>query len=290
MLNAITVDVEEYFHAANLAPVVPRWNWRSQESRVEASTDRVLALFDRCEVKGTFFILGHSARRFPALVQRIAASGHEIASHGYAHRIAYEQTPAQFSRDVRIAKALLEDISGKTVIGYRAPNFSIVDENDWAYDVLIENGYLYDSSRYPIKHPRYANTSKSRMPELLTRERGSIHLFPLATAELEMFGSTLRIPVAGGAYWRILPRALMNWGLTRVQDKENAWSTCYFHPWELDSGQPRFRQLSLTSKLRHYTGLGGYEKTLEFFLRRYRFDTIRKAAEQSFGPDVFDTR
>ncbi len=287
MLNAISVDVEEYFHAANLEPAVGRRGWDRLESRVEAATDRVLELFERCGAKGTFFILGYCARRHPNLVRRIAAAGHEIASHGYAHRIAYQQTPLQFSRDVRIAKSLLEDISGHAVLGYRAPNFSITNKNQWAYDALIEAGYRYDSSRYPIRHPRYTNIEKSRTPELLSRPNGSIYIFPLATASIELFGSEFRLPVAGGAYWRIFPKSLMAWGLKRIRDKENSWGTCYFHPWELDPGQPRFDELSLTSKLRHYTGVSEYEATLEYFLRRFEFGTLQKAAEQSFGPNVW---
>lgn len=290
MLNAISVDVEEYFHAANLEPAVGRRGWDRLDSRVVYATDRVLALFDRCGVKGTFFILGYCARRHPELVRRIAEAGHEIASHGYAHRIAYHQTPAQFHRDIRISKELLEDISGEEVLGYRAPNFSITNKNEWAYDALIEAGYLYDSSRYPIRHPRYTNIEKSREPELLTRDKGRIYIFPLATAKLEIFGSELRLPVAGGAYWRIFPKFLMAWGLRRIRDKEKSWGTCYFHPWELDPGQPRYDELSLISKLRHYTGVAEYENILEYFLKRFDFGTIKKAAEQSFGPDVFSPK
>jgi polysaccharide deacetylase family protein (PEP-CTERM system associated) len=287
MLNAISVDVEEYFHAANLETVVGPAQWWRQESRVEASTDIVLELFSRLGIRGTFFVLGHSARRHPQMVKKIAVAGHEIASHGYGHRLAYTQQQKQFFRDVHRTKRLLEDLTGNEVIGYRAPNFSITDKNPWAYDTLIEAGYRYDSSRYPIYHPRYANQRKPRTPEKLECRGGSIYVLPLATTELSLLGRVLRIPLGGGAYWRLLPRSVMNWGLQRIIEKEKQWFTCYIHPWELDPLQPVFNELSPLTKLRHYGGITGFERTLEHFFNQFSFGPLREAAEQTFGANAF---
>ena len=279
MLNVISVDVEEYFHAANLQPVAGPSRWRSLPSRVEASTDTVLELFERNKVRGTFFILGYCARRYPQMVKNIAKAGHEIASHGYGHRIAYLQTPMQFSRDVRIAKHLLEDISGAEVIGYRAPNFSITEKNPWAHDCLIQSGYRYDSSCYPVWHPRYANTAQPLIPDVLTRNSGSIVRFPLAVARLNVFGKELRFPVAGGAYWRLLPRWYNLWGLQRI-NKEQRWFTTYFHPWELDTKQPAFSELPLKTRIRHYGGTRRFGTTIEYYLDRFSFAPFSEVAEQ----------
>lgn len=283
MLNAISVDVEEYFHAANLAPVAGPSKWRGLPSRVVPSTQAVLDLFAKHNTRGTFFILGYCARRYPQLVKDIAAAGHEIASHGYGHRIAYLQTPKQFARDVRIAKNILEDLSGQRVIGYRAPNFSITDRNLWAYDALIESGYLYDSSTYPIWHPRYANSARSTVPEMLHRSAGSLYSFPLAVAETRVGNKVFRLPVAGGAYWRLLSKTYCAWGLQRINSQGN-WFTSYFHPWELDNGQPVFSNLPLKTRIRHYGGIAKYGSTIAYFLRRFSFGPIRDAARQSF-PD-----
>ncbi len=275
MLNVISVDVEEYFHAANLQPVADPSRWRSLPSRVEPSTRAVLDLFERSNVRATFFILGYCARRYPQLVKDIASAGHEIASHGYGHRIAYQQTPRQFLRDVRIAKQLLEDLTGEEVLGYRAPNFSITSRNQWAYDALIEAGYRYDSSRYPVWHPRYANTAQSVEPELIKRENGSIACFPLAVAPLRLLGREIRLPVAGGAYWRLLPRWFNMFGLRRIE-AEGRWFTSYFHPWEIDGEQPYFKQLPFRTRLRHYGAVSRFESIVEYYLKRFDFAPLKE--------------
>lgn len=286
MLNVISVDVEEYFHAANLESAIGPARWHSQQSRVDYSTRKVLEIFARHNVRATFFILGYSARRFPTLVRDIAAAGHEIASHGYGHRLAYSQSPKMFFRDVRRTKLLLEDISGMTVLGYRAPNFSILTENEWAYDALIEAGYLYDSSLYPVWHPRYANLGKSTLPQVMHRTGGKLYIFPLAVWTIHAGAKEFRLPVAGGAYWRFFPVALLKHGLTRINKTPASWFTCYFHPWEVDPDQPVIHQLSLLTKLRHYGGIARFEKRLDYFLSAFSYVPLREAAEQTFGNEI----
>ncbi len=283
MLNIISVDVEEYFHAENIASVIGRNRWHTMNSRVEDSTRRVLRLLDRTNTRGTFFILARVARTNPQLIKDIASAGHEIASHGYAHRLAYEQTPEQFSRDIVRSKQMLEDLISKPVYGYRAPNFSITSKNEWAYDKLIEAGYRYDSSRYPVWHPRYANLNKSVKPEIISRASGQIYVFPLAVSVVHILGKELRLPVAGGAYWRLLPKAFLIWGLRRAQSKEPGWFTCYFHPWEFDPEQPVVNGLSLFSKLRHYGCIRPFEQKAEDLLRLFKFAPFCEAGKQFFG-------
>lgn len=275
MKNAISVDVEEYYHAANLDAVAGPAKWHTLPKRTKASTEQILEIFDRRGIRATFFILGCVATKHPELVRVIANAGHEIASHGYAHRIAYEQTPRQFARDVRRAKLLLEDLSGSEVVGYRAPSFSITDQNPWAYDALIASGYRYDSSLYPVKHPRYGNSAKSLFPFFLKRDVGQLLILPLAVSPVRLFGRDLRLPVAGGAYWRIFPRPYLRWALKRINAMSSHPFICYFHPWELDPGQPYYRELPFLTKVRHYTGLSRFPETIEYFLKHFEFDSIR---------------
>ena len=271
MHNAFTVDVEDYYHATNMDAVVGPARWHEMPSRVVYSTSKLLDTLDKYDVKGTFFILGYVARRQPGLVKKIAAAGHEVASHGYGHRLAYLQTPEEFSRDVNRAKCLLEDISGQTVRGYRAPNFSILPKNAWAYDKLLEAGYQYDSSVYPVKHPRYGNTGQSREPFTIKRESGILRVFPLATAKVSLLGQDIHLPIAGGAYWRLLPKSYLSWGLRRVNEKESMFCNCYIHPWELDAEQPVFSELPALTRLRHYGGIKKFEEKLCYFLEQFEF-------------------
>jgi polysaccharide deacetylase family protein (PEP-CTERM system associated) len=283
MLNVISIDVEEYFHAANLAAVVDSSKWSSMPSRVNYSTHKVMELLARTNTTATFFILGSVAQKSPQLVREIAQAGHEVASHGFGHQLSYEQTPAQFFNDVHYTKQMLEDLSGKPVRGYRAPNFSIKDGNAWAYDKLIEAGYRYDSSRYPIWHPRYANQDKSTKPEIVSREKGKLYIFPLAVDVVRVLGRELRLPVAGGAYWRLFPKACVLWGLRGIQTKEPGWFTCYFHPWELDPDQPFFNNLSFLTKLRHYGCIKTFERKAEQILLSFKFGPCCEAGKQCFG-------
>ncbi len=281
--HALSVDVEEYFHATNLESVAPPARWHAMPKRVEYCTRKVLDVLARHNVRATFFVLGYCARRFPGMVRDIVKDGHELASHGYSHRLVYTQTPRAFYRDVYRTKRLLEDISGEAVWGYRAPSFSIRENNLWAYDVLVEAGYRYDSSLYPAPHPRYGNPHRKRSPEILHRNKGDLIVFPLAVRALRIFGKDLCLGVAGGAYWRILPRWYIAWNLRNIVQDEQLWFTCYFHPWELDAEQPVAGGLPFLTKVRHYGGLSQFEKKIDYFLSRFSFVSLREAARQTLG-------
>ncbi len=280
MVNSISVDVEEYFHAANLEPYIGRKKWPQMPSRVESSTKEVLDIFDACNTKGTFFVLGYVGRRFPSLVKEIVKRGHEIGSHGFRHHLAYEQTPNAFYRDISTSKKLLEDISGQPVLGYRAPNFSITDRNPWAYDKLLEAGYLYDSSVYPTWHPRYTNLGKPR--HSYTLESG-LHVFPLAVGNINLLRGNIPLPVAGGAYWRLLPRWYNSFGLNRISNYDKWPFHCYFHPWEIDAGQPQVSGMPFKTKLRHYGRTATFGRRLEYFLKTFSFAPIKEVGKQTFG-------
>jgi polysaccharide deacetylase family protein (PEP-CTERM system associated) len=248
--NAITVDVEDYFHASAFDRVVPRSAWDDYESRVVANTHRLLDLFDEQNVKGTFFVLGWVAKKFPELVREIAARGHELASHGYHHQLVYMLTPAQFRDDIRRAKGTIEQAGGTRVRGYRAPSFSIVRSSLWALDLLIEEGHTYDASIFPIHHDRYGIADAPRAAHVIQRGSGSI---------VELPGSTVRIgstnyPIAGGGYFRLFPYAATKWGISRVNSREGEPVVLYIHPWEVDPDQPRL-EASRTTQLRHHAGI-----------------------------------
>lgn len=281
----ISVDVEDFFHATNLDQIIGPSRWHAIPRRVEESTGRVLDLFDRCDTKGTFFVLGYSARRAPQLVREIAKRGHEVASHGYGHRLAYTLSERSFFRDVYRTKHLLEQLIGAPVIGYRAPNFSIRDSNAWAYDALIAAGYRYDSSLYPVWHPRYANIGKPATPFLVRRPGGTLGVVPLATWEIAVGGRRIHLPVAGGAYWRTLPRIYSSLGLRSIVKSGRPYC-CYFHPWELDAGQPVFKQLPFITRLRHYGGTARFESRLEYFLRRFKFTSLRELLPYLFDESL----
>lgn len=282
MRNTFTIDVEEYYHAANLEPVAGPRLWRRLESRVEGSTDRLLDLLAEHDAKATFFILGSVADRHPDLIRRIHHAGHEIASHGHAHRLAYSQTPRQFARDVRRVKHRLEDLIGEQVYGYRAPNFSIQDQNTWAYDTLIEAGYTYDSSLFPVRHHRYANAHKSRSPFVIQRASGNLFIFPLATFRAHFGKWSLNLPIAGGAYWRLFPTFLFTKAIARVNQVEGLGCNCYTHPWEIDAGQPYYHALPWLQRIRHYGGASRLEHKLAKILSTFSFGSIRDTAGQFF--------
>ena len=268
-VNAMTIDVEDYFHVSVFDGVVPRRQWESLESRVCANTDRILEIFEEQHVRATFFILGWVAERFPDLVRRIAWAGHEIASHGYAHRLVYDQTPAAFRDDVRRAKALLESTAGVQVLGFRAPSYSITPRSLWALDVLIEEGYTYDTSIFPIHHDRYGIPLSARHPYWIHRASGSI---------LEIPGSTLRwngmnLPIGGGGYFRLLPYAWTRWGISQLNREEQRPAVFYLHPWEIDPDQPRLRTSTL-GRMRHYGGLDQTEQRLRQLLSEFAFGPL----------------
>ncbi len=270
VVNAITVDVEDYFHVSVFDGVVPRHQWDQLESRVCANTDRLLAIFEEHQVRGTFFVLGWVAARFPDLVRRIASLGHEIASHGYAHRLVYDQTPQAFREDVRKAKNILEEIVGTRVAGFRAPSYSITPRSLWALDTLIEEGHAYDASIFPIHHDRYGIPLSARHPYWIHRGAGSI---------LEIPGSTLRrqglnLPFGGGAYFRLFPYAWTRGGILRLNRDEKRAAVFYLHPWEIDPDQPRMHSSAL-STYRHYTNLHKTEERLRRLLSEFAFAPLR---------------
>ncbi len=287
MLHSLSVDVEEYFHASNIEAVAPARSWYRLPSRVEAFTHRALDLFDRCKIRSTFFVLGSVARRHPNLIKEIRNRGHELGSHGYSHRLAFAQTPAQFSREVIRSKRVLEDISGHSVLGFRAPNFSIRNDNTWAYDALIEAGYKYDSSLYPTWHPRYSNLNREVESSFITREQGRLLILPLAVAKIPFLGKELRLPCAGGAYWRLLPFQYNFCLLRSIAKHRSEGFHCYFHPWELDDQQPVFTRLSFLTRFRHYGGARRFEARIEKMANSFRFAPLREVATELHGPNVW---
>jgi len=269
--NALTVDVEDYFHVAAFAPNIQRDSWSSRESRVVGNTQKLLDIFAQFDVRGTFFVLGWVAERHPQLVRDIAARGHEIACHGFSHRLVYEQSPQEFYEETLRAKSLLEDITGSAVLGYRAASYSIVRKSLWALDILVELGFAYDSSIFPVRHDRYGIPDAERAPHRMSTPAGkSIVEWPLATARV--FGC--RIPVAGGGYFRLLPYWLSRWGLASINRRDLQPFIFYLHPWEIDPKQPRV-SASWLSRFRHYTNLGQCEERLRRVLGEFRFGTAR---------------
>jgi polysaccharide deacetylase family protein (PEP-CTERM system associated) len=269
VVNAMSIDVEDYFHVSVFDGIVPRREWERMESRVVANTTRLLNLFDEFNVRSTFFVLGWVADRHPELVRTIAARGHEVASHGYAHRLIYDQTPGAFRDDVRRAKQLLEDAAGRRVVGYRAPSYSITPRSLWALDVLIEEGYEYDSSIFPIRHDRYGIPVSDRRPYAIERPQGTLIEVPGSTTP---FGP-VNLPVAGGGYFRILPYWWTHWGIQRVNQLEHRPAVFYLHPWEIDPDQPRLAAGRL-GRFRHYRNLDKTEARLRQLLTDFRFDTM----------------
>lgn len=260
-LTAFSTDVEDYFQTEAFRGVFPRHRWEEAEDRTQASVDRLLGLLEKNDVKGTFFVLGWSARRHPELVRRIADRGHEVASHGFAHELIYNQDAESFRRDVREARKLLQDLSGQEVLGYRAPSYTIVHRTRWALEVLAEEGYAYDSSVFPIKRLRYGMPDAPRVPHRIELPGGgSIAEFPLPTARIGFFN----VPATGGAYLRLLPLAFQRW-VVRNKIRSREPLVLNIHPWELDADQPRFR-LSRRSMFTHYHNLEDTGARLEAIL------------------------
>jgi polysaccharide deacetylase family protein (PEP-CTERM system associated) len=269
IVNAMTVDVEDYFHVSAFDNVVSRARWDSFESRVSGNTDRLLELFDRANVRATFFVLGWVAERFPALVRRIADLGHEVASHSYNHQLLYMLTPRQFREDIRAARVAIEDAAGVRVVGFRAPSYSVIESSLWTLDVLIEEGFAYDSSIFPIHHDRYGIPGSPRHPHVLRRANGSLWEVPGSTVRL----GRLNLPIGGGGYFRQFPYAWTRWGIDRVNRVEQQPVTFYMHPWELDPEQPRM-PVGAATRVRHYRGLERTADRLARLLQDFRFDSV----------------
>lgn len=270
MLNALTVDVEDYYHVSAFESVVRFEDWDRYDSRVEHNTHRILNLLDESETTATFFVLGWIAERQPKLVQAIYDRGHEVASHGYAHQRVYTQTPGQFREETRRSKRILEDIIGRTVIGYRAASYSITAKSLWAVDILREEGFRYDSSIFPIRHDRYGIPGSQRFCHVLNGPGESrLVEFPASTLRL----ARVNIPIAGGGYLRLLPYAFTRWSIRQLNEHEHQPALVYVHPWEIDPEQPRIRA-NAASRFRHYLNLNRVEERLTCLLGDFRFGSM----------------
>jgi polysaccharide deacetylase family protein (PEP-CTERM system associated) len=276
IVNAFTVDVEDYFQVAALASAISRESWSAREYRVEGNTERLLALLARRRVRGTFFVLGWVAERSPALVRRIAAAGHEIACHGFSHELIYRQSQSVFREETSRSKRHLEDLLGVAVTGYRAASFSITRESLWALDVLIDLGFQYDSSVFPIRHDRYGIPGASPEPgRLLAPSKRSLVEFPMSAASF----MGVQVPVSGGGYFRILPYWVTRAGLRQINGSDGRPFTFYLHPWEVDPQQPRV-EVGWFSRFRHYTNLDKCEARLERLLGDFSFGSMREVLEK----------
>ncbi|MCU7369779.1 DUF3473 domain-containing protein [Paucibacter sp. O1-1] len=268
--NAMTIDVEDYFQVSAFAPYIARSDWDARECRVERNVERILALLEASDTHATFFTLGWVAQRYPALVRRIVAGGHELASHGYGHERASDLSPEAFRSDITRAKALLEDIGGRPVLGYRAPSFSIGKGNLWAFDELLAAGYRYSSSVYPIQHDHYGMPDSPRFA------------YPVREGLLEVPVTTLRLggknlPSSGGGYFRLLPYALSRWLIAQVNRVDQQSAVFYFHPWEIDVDQPRVTGIDAKTRFRHYVNIPRTEARIARLLQDFawgRMDEI----------------
>jgi len=271
ILNAMTIDVEDYFHVLAFDRVINRALWDELPRRVEQNTNRLLEIFADTRTKATFFTLGWVAERHPGLIRRIASEGHELASHGYAHIRADRQNRNEFRDDVRKAKLLLEDATGTVVRGYRAPTFSIAKDNWWAFQILSEEGYTYSSSVFPIRHDLYGTSNLPRIA--FVSEPSRVLELPLATVRLLRFN----FPCAGGGYFRLLPYGISRWAIRRVNSRDGVPCVFYLRPWEIDPGQPRQYNALLKSSFRHYTNLHRTEDRLRRVLRDFSWGRMDQA-------------
>jgi polysaccharide deacetylase family protein (PEP-CTERM system associated) len=262
--NALTIDVEDYFQVSALAPYIPREQWDSRECRVERNVERILMMLAEGQTRATFFTLGWVAERYPQLVRRIVAGGHELASHGYGHQRASDLSEAEFSADISSAKKLLEDISGEEVKGYRAPSFSIGEGNLWAFDCLARAGYRYSSSIYPIRHDHYGMPDA---PRFAHQVRDGLLELPVTTLRY----CDRNWPASGGGYFRLLPYALSRWLLQKVNQRDQQPAIFYFHPWEIDAAQPRVAGISAKVRFRHYVNLRHTEGRIRRLLGDFRW-------------------
>ena len=323
MFNILTIDIEDYFQVHALSSVIKYEDWDKFECRIERNTDRILEILDSVrspqKVQGTFFVLGWIAERYPDLVRRIQKGGHEIACHGYAHKLIYDQSKEEFRNDIKKAKAIIEDITGSEVIGYRAPNYSITNKSQWAFEILAEEGFKYDSSIFPIRHDFYGMPNAPRFPFIISLNGNNNFEFSVLDFEeqqhrttsapnnllthslinsvgnstlkthnsnslIEFPISTVRIlgqniPISGGGYFRLFPYPLIKKGLKRINEVEQKPFIFYMHPWEIDPDQPRINGLSSRSKFRHYVNLNKTENKFKRLLGDFQFSTVRDLIE-----------
>jgi polysaccharide deacetylase family protein (PEP-CTERM system associated) len=267
--NAMTIDVEDYFQVSAFAPHIARDSWADRECRVEANVDRILGILDDGAVVATFFTLGWIAERYPQLVRRIVDGGHELASHGYGHLRASDQSESAFSEDITSSKKILEDIGGQAVHGYRAPSFSIGPANLWALDALQQAGYRYSSSIYPIVHDHYGMPDAPRFAFYPNGDQGLLEV-PITTVRL----MKRNLPAGGGGYFRLMPYAMSRWMMRQVNQQDRQPAIFYFHPWELDPGQPRQQGLEWKTRFRHYVNLDRMDGRIRALTRDFAWDRM----------------
>jgi len=276
IVNSLSIDVEDYFQVSAMAPHIERSRWESMPCRVERNVQRLLQLLERHGARATFFTLGWIGERHPAVVRAIVDAGHELASHGYSHERASDQSPSDFSADIRRAKSLLEDIAGAPVVGYRAPSFSIGSGNLWAFDSIAEAGYRYSSSVYPVRHDHYGMPDAPRFPYRL---RNGLLEIPVTTTRV--WGRNL--PAGGGGYFRLAPYRVSRWAINRVNETERRPAIFYLHPWEIDADQPRIDGVGMKTRFRHYVNLHRTEARLARLLGDFRWDCMRSVFAAEAG-------
>ena len=268
--NALTIDLEDYFHVSAYAGRVQLDKWDSYPSRVEQNTDHLLQLLESYKCRATFFVLGWVAEKKPKVVARVAAAGHEIACHSLLHRRVFDLTSQEFREDTRRAKAAIESAAGAKVLGYRAPSFSITRKSEWALDILAEEGFQYDSSIFPVEHPSYGIPDAPRTPHWISTPSGRILEFPMPTLSI----GSMRSPIGGGAYLRLLPYTYTRWSIRHINRQENCSVCIYIHPWEIDPEQPRLGG-NLSARARHYFGLRTMESKLKRLLQDFSLCPLR---------------
>jgi polysaccharide deacetylase family protein (PEP-CTERM system associated) len=278
MLNALTFDIEDYYQVEAFKKYIRFEAWPRYPSRVVENTRKIIDILDQRNVKATFFILGWIAERFPDMIRRLTDDGHEIATHGYAHHMVYTQTPADFEKDLALSLEILETISGRKVIGYRAPTYSIIEETYWAFDILVKYNLRYDSSIFPITHDRYGVPDGERFPHQIHRDTGTtIMEFPLSTLR---FGKW-NFPIAGGGYMRLLPYWVLKKGIQHLNHQQQP-CIIYLHPWELDPEQPKISNIPVTTRVRHYLNLRSTATKLRQLIHDFEFAPIKEVLK--LGP------
>jgi len=269
ILNILTIDVEDYFQVENFKNVISFSDWPRYEIRVERNTDKILNILSSKGVKATFFVLGWIAQKFPQLIKRIHNAGHEIATHSYKHQLIYTQTPEEFKEDLKVSKGVLEDIIQEKVYGFRAPSYSITIKSKWALDILMEEGFEYDSSLFPIHHDKGGLPEAGRYPYKIRENGCYMWEFPISTVRI--MGQNL--PFSGGGYFRLLPYNIIKGAINRIS-KENQPTIVYLHPWEFDKEQPRIKT-NVLSMFRHYVNISKTEDKLNRLLDDFKFTSVK---------------
>jgi polysaccharide deacetylase family protein (PEP-CTERM system associated) len=275
MINCLTIDVEDYFQVNAFAENVHLDQWETFPLRVHDNTHRILDILDNFGIKATFFVLGWIAERLPEMARQIHRRGHEISCHGYSHELVYKIGPDKFRADIRRAKVLLEDQIGERINGYRAPSYSITRQSLWALNILVEEGFTYDSSIFPIVHDTYGIPDAKQFPNIIKTDAGPLVEFPLTTLLINLGWKKIHLPIAGGGYLRLFPVEIIRRGIASINNREKQPTVLYFHPWEIDPNQPRIKS-SLKSRFRHYLNLHRTEKKLIYLFERLNFAPMKE--------------